>query len=134
MSEKTFSYRELEIWQVGMDIAEAAYRLTADFPADERYGLVSQMRRAAVSIPANIAEGWGRNSQANLANFVKIARGSASELETLVELAKKLKLITEEGAILAALLNTFGRKSYAFLAKVEKTLIREDLALYSNDN
>src|SRR4051812_16927011 len=96
--EKSFNHRDLEIWQLGMDLVVQVYQLTLGFPDDERFGLVSQLRRAAVSVPTNIAEGWGRNSQANLANFVRIARGSLSEVDTLVELAKRLEIISHDHA------------------------------------
>ena len=70
-----------------MELAKATYRLTADFPADERFGLTTQMRRCAVSVPSNIAEGCGRGSRKELVQFLYIARGSLSELETQVRLA-----------------------------------------------
>ena len=134
MSERAKSYRELEIWQMGMEIAEATYRLTAEFPADERYGLVSQMRRASVSIPSNIAEGWGRNSQGNLAHFVRIARSSANELETQLELSVRLGLISHESDSVSALLNAFGRKSFNFMTKLEASGVREESATYNLDH
>ncbi len=134
MSERAQSYRELEIWQMGMEIAEATYRLTADYPADERYGLVSQMRRASVSIPSNIAEGWGRNTQGNLAHFVRIARSSGNELETQLELSVRLGLIRLEGDTVSKLLNAFGRKSFIFLAKLEASGVREETASYNLDH
>lgn len=84
------SYRDLRIWNSAMSIACLCYRLTERYPQSELYGLVSQTRRAAVSVPANIAEGWGRNSQRQLVQFCEIANGSRTELETHLLLAKHL--------------------------------------------
>lgn len=84
------SFRDLKVWQRGMSVAEAAYRLTQGFPVEERFGLTSQIRRAAVSIPANIAEGHGRGTRAAYASFLRIARGSLRELETHLLLAERL--------------------------------------------
>jgi four helix bundle protein len=80
-------FRELKIWRKAMLIAKLTYERCADFPAEERYGLTSQMRRAAVSIASNIAEGAGRSSNKDFGNFVSIATGSAYELETQFLLA-----------------------------------------------
>jgi four helix bundle protein len=89
------------------------------------------MRRAVVSIPSNISEGWGRGSQANLANFVRIARGSHCELDTLIELAKRSGLISEETfKEVDAEMATVGRKMYAFLKSVESSLVREERKPY----
>ncbi|WP_272976253.1 four helix bundle protein [Deinococcus geothermalis] len=86
------SVRDLRIWQEEMDVVEHVYRLTAEWPKAEVYGLTSQARRATVSIPANIAEGAGRGSSAELVRFSQIALGSAYELHTLVELSIRLQL------------------------------------------
>ena len=83
-------HRDLIVWQKAMDIVTQLYKVTRSFPKCELYGLVSQMRRAAVSVPSNIAEGYGRNSRNELHHFVGQARGSLSELETQVEIAKNL--------------------------------------------
>ena len=89
------SYKELKIWQKGIDIVLYTYELTAIFPKDERFGLSSQMKRSAVSIPSNIAEGWGRASKKSFIHFLKIARASLLELETLVQIAGLLNFIEE---------------------------------------
>ncbi|HWH53498.1 MAG TPA: four helix bundle protein [Gemmatimonadaceae bacterium] len=81
------SVRDLIVWQKAMAIAEQVYAVTHQFPPDERFGLVAQCRRAAVSIAANIAEGHGRRSTAFFIHFLRIARGSVSELDTELELA-----------------------------------------------
>jgi len=81
------SYRDLKAWQKAMELSRRIYAATKDFPRDERYGLTSQLRRAAVSVPANIAEGWGRNVRRDYLRFLRIARGSIFEVETLLILA-----------------------------------------------
>ena len=88
------TYRDLVAWQIGMDLAEVTYRITDSFTKDERFGLVSQMRRAAVSIPANIAEGFGRGRKAEFRRYLEVARGSLFELQTQAELARRLGWIT----------------------------------------
>ena len=84
------TYRDLKVWQRSIDLAERIYRLTAKFPASEMYGLSSQMRRAAVSIASNIAEGWGRRSRKDYSRFVLVARGSNDELQTQLVIAERL--------------------------------------------
>ena len=84
------SYRDLVAWQKAMDLVTAVYRLTASFPREEIYGLVSQMRRAAVSIPSNIAEGQGRHGRAEFRHFLRQANGSLMELETQASIAERL--------------------------------------------
>lgn len=87
-------FKELKVWQKAMSVAEATYELCAQFPDSERYGLISQMRRAAVSIPSNIAEGAGRNSTGKFQQFLGIAVGSAYELETQFLLAGRLHFLS----------------------------------------
>ena len=89
------SHRDLIVWQKSMDLAVAAYRLTYSFPVDERYGLTSQIRRSGASIPANIAEGYGRESAGAYAQQLKVAQGSLKEFETHVELAHRVGLLDE---------------------------------------
>jgi four helix bundle protein len=90
------NYRDLEVWQKAMDLAEECYRATSDFPKQELFGLSSQIRRAASAIPANIAEGHGRQHTREFLNFVSIARGSLMELETHLLLSCRVGLITQE--------------------------------------
>ncbi|TLY50798.1 MAG: four helix bundle protein [Gammaproteobacteria bacterium] len=85
-------FRELEVWQLGMSLAKSVYRLTGTFPREERYGLSSQLQRAAVSIPSNIAEGNARSSTKDYARFVAMALGSAAELQTQVLLSADLDI------------------------------------------
>jgi four helix bundle protein len=84
------NHKDLEAWKVSVDFAVDVYRLTGTFPKEEIYGLTSQLRRASVSIPANIAEGAARNSTKEFIQFLHIALGSASEVETHLILAQKL--------------------------------------------
>ncbi len=87
------TYRELDVWKKSMDLVIEAYELTKDFPAEEKYGLSSQFQRAAVSIPSNIAEGYGRKYRGDYIHHLCIARGSLTELETLLTIAVRLKFI-----------------------------------------
>ncbi len=90
------SYRDLKVWQRAMDMTVRTYEITRRFPAEEQYGLVSQMRRAAASVPANIAEGQARRSPKEFLQMLGIARGSLAELETFVSLSERLGLIGSE--------------------------------------
>ncbi len=89
-------YRDLRAWQEAMNLVTEVYRVTRTFPKDELYALVSQLRRAAVSIPSNLAEGHGRNSRNEFRQFIGQARGSLSEVETQLEIAKNLGYINSE--------------------------------------
>lgn len=84
------SYRDLIVWQKAMDLVTQVYCFTQGFPGNQTYGLTSQLQRAAVSVPANIAEGKARNGDKELRRFLRIARGSLAELETLLILARDL--------------------------------------------
>lgn len=86
-------FRNLHVWQRSHSLTLKVYRLTAVFPSEERYGLIPQMRRCALSIPSNLAEGCGRGSDADFGRFVQIALGSASELEYQMLLAHDLTLV-----------------------------------------
>ncbi len=90
------SFRELSVWRKAHELTLAVYRVTKDFPGDERYGLTSQVRRAAASIGANIAEGCGRDGGPDFARFLQLAMGSASEVEYHLLLAHDLDLLTDE--------------------------------------
>lgn len=89
------SYRDLEVWQRGIDLTEQVYRMTRALPPEEKYGLTAQIRRAALSVPSNIAEGWGRGRK-EYAHFAKIARCSVHEVETQIMVACRLGYISEE--------------------------------------
>ena len=92
------SYRDLVAWNKAMELVMEVYRLTQDFPREEIFGLMSQLRRSAVSIPSNIAEGQGRLSKGEFRNFLGNARGSLSELETQVLIAEKLNFLQKSDA------------------------------------
>jgi len=89
------NYTELIVWQKAMALAEAVYQATESFPKEERYGLVAQMRRAAVSIPSNIAEGEGRGEDGNMLHSLRISYGSLRELETQMLLANRLRMLSD---------------------------------------
>lgn len=89
------SYKELNVWTVSMDFVVSIYKLTFSFPQDEQYGLSLQMRRCSVSIPSNIAEGSGRNNTKEYIQFLYIANGSLSEIETQLEISHRLKYIED---------------------------------------
>ena len=88
------SYKELIVWQRGMDLAVETYELTKRFPREELYGLTSQARRSAVSVPSNVAEGQGRGVGAEFAHHLRISQGSLQELETQLLLAERLKYVS----------------------------------------
>jgi four helix bundle protein len=96
MMEKIKRYNDLLIWQHSMELAKKVYAVTSHFPKEELYGLTSQMRRASVSVAANIAEGHARNTTGEFRQFLGIARGSLAELETLIILSDGLGLMLPE--------------------------------------
>jgi four helix bundle protein len=104
------SYKDLLIWQKGVDLAVDVYQLTKDFPEGEKYALSSQIRRFACSISANIAEGYGRNSTKSYSQFIKISRGSLYELETHIILAEIKAQIQEESKMLTAFIKKLEKK------------------------
>jgi len=92
------SYKDLRVWQDAMLLAELSYRLTRKFPKEEMFGLVSQIRRAAASVPANIAEGHGRENTQAFVQYLRIAQGSLKELETHLLLAQRVELTGAQAA------------------------------------
>jgi four helix bundle protein len=94
-------HKELRAWQFAMQLVEDIYLLTSAFPKEEQFGLSSQMRRAAVSVPSNIAEGSARSSTKELLHFLSIATGSLAELDTQLELASRLKYCNDISALLS---------------------------------
>ncbi|RJQ84024.1 MAG: four helix bundle protein [Desulfobacteraceae bacterium] len=90
------SYQDLEVWKKSIELAEMVYRISAHFPQEEKFGLTSQIRRAAVSVPANIAEGAERAGTREFLQFLGIAGGSLAETETFLILAEKLGMATQE--------------------------------------
>jgi len=91
-------HRDLVAWQKAMELVTEIYRATQNFPKGELYGLVSQLRRAAVSVPSNLAEGHGRNSRNEFHHFIGTARGSLAEVETQIEISNNLGYLTTEAA------------------------------------
>jgi|HubBroStandDraft_5_1064220.scaffolds.fasta_scaffold03519_4 four helix bundle protein len=115
------SFRDLTVWQRSMQLTVAIYRLTQEFPREEIYGLTSQIRRAAVSLPSNIAEGHGRLSKAEFRQFLGIARASNFELQTQIEIARSIgignsKLLNEA----ESLSHEVGKMLYAILDSTKK--------------
>ena len=92
------SYRGLEVWQKAMDTVDSIYRITSGFPDEERFGLTSQMRRSAVSVPSNIAEGYGRSHHKEYLRYLTISRGSLMELETQLIVAVRQDLCNRQDA------------------------------------
>jgi four helix bundle protein len=96
-------YRDLKFWSESMDLSIEIYKLTSNFPKEEKFGIVDQMRRASVSIPSNIAEGSGRKSDKDFSRFLDYSMGSAYELETQIEISKELGyLSTEDHVVLSS--------------------------------
>lgn len=113
------SFRELRVWQEGVDLAEVIYRATEDFPKREWYGLAAQMRKAAISVPSNIAEGQGRLTSTEWLRFLGIARGSLFELETQIVIAGRLGFIeTGEYDDVAIRASQVGRALAGFITHV----------------
>jgi len=115
------SYRDLDVWHKAMKLAELCYKETNRFPARETYGMASQIRRAAVSIPSNIAEGNSRHTRQAYLNHLSIALGSQSELETQVELSRRLELISEKPAHeILTLAELVGRMLHALIRSLDQ--------------
>ncbi|WP_332654044.1 four helix bundle protein [Brevundimonas sp.] len=114
------SYRDLLVWQRAMDLAEATYILSRNYPRDELFGLTSQSRRAAASIAANIAEGYGRSTKAAYLNFLRIAQGSLKELETHLILAERIGA-TPAGSVdrLLSDADELGRMLHGLITKLQ---------------
>ena len=117
------NFQELKIWQRAMDITEKTYRISAEFPVEEKYGLISQIRRSAVSIPSNIAEGAGRNTDGEFKNFLGIASGSSNELFTQLILSYRLELVEESNVkpLLSELIE-IQKMNYALIQKFSKKI------------
>lgn len=114
MTEGVTNYRDLQVWRQALDWAEAIYEATAHWPRDERFGLITQIRRATVSVASNIAEGAARRSTGEFIQFVGMARGSLAEAETQLLLAQRLGYLPEADA--NALLVTSGEISRMLVA------------------
>jgi len=119
-------FKELIVWQKAMDVARTTYQLCAGFPSNERMGLTSQMRRSAVSIPSNIAEGAGRGGNKEFAQFLRIANGSCYELHTQMILAADFGFISSEQLLAAeGQIDEVERLLFAFMQKIETQIQHE---------
>ena len=113
-------HKNLRVWNESMELAQKVYQLTASFPREELFGLVSQMRRCAVSIPSNIAEGYGRGTNAELVHFLYISLGSSNELDSQLELSRRFSYITDEDFVSVDSLNNSVNKMIQSLIYVRK--------------
>ncbi len=116
---KTGSFKDLIVWQKSMLLAENIYKVTEDFPKNETFGLISQMRRASVSIPSNIAEGYGRKSNREYVQFFSIAYGSLLELETQMILSSRLGFIKKEFDSINSLREEISKMLYVMILKMK---------------
>lgn len=115
-------HKQLNCWIKSFEFVKDIYRVTNDFPAEEKFGLVSQMRRASVSIPVNIAEGAARNGKKEFIHFLHISLGSLTELDTLILLGSELEFISkEESILLIEKLDIIGKLIYGLVKKLEGT-------------
>jgi four helix bundle protein len=118
-SNEIRSYQDLKVWQEGMNLAEACYEITMTFPKAELYGMTSQIRRASASIPANIAEGYGREYRSEYIQFLRIAQGSLKELETHLLLSSRGKIALTDTQSASVIL-----KQCEFVGRLLRALIR----------
>jgi four helix bundle protein len=121
--KKISSYKELEVWKRGVGLVTEVYRATSVFPPSELYSLTSQIRRAAVSVPANIAEGWGRESSKNYVQFLRTSRGSLFELETLITISSNLDYFkTDKCAAIRTEIDELGRMLNSIIQKLNSRI------------
>ena len=114
------TYRDLVVWQKAMDLCVDCYRFTANLPTEERYGLASQLRRASVSVPSNIAEGFGRESRGAFAQYLRISRGSLKELETQLLICQRVGLASStDVAKIMAIADEMSKMLRALLRSLE---------------
>ena len=111
------SYRDLIVWQKSMDLVTLVYKLSSRFPNEEKFGLVFQIKRGIVSVPSNIAEGYGRNYKKDYTRFLQIARGPLFEVQTQLQIAVNLDFIKEENLIEVKALSTEIEKMLNVLIK-----------------
>lgn len=115
-------YTDLRVWHLGIDLSVEIYRVTAAFPMDERFGLVSQLRRASVSVPSTIAEGNARNTTADYLRFLRISRGSLAEIKTQLVIATRLGLLTDPDATtIVARVDELTRRLTALYRAIERS-------------
>ena len=122
-SKKIESFKDLIVWQKGIELVNEIYKVTKHFPKDELYGLTSQARRAAISVPANIAEGWGRGTTKNYIQFLEISRGSLYELNTLIIISVNQEyLSSEKCSEIESNINEIGRILNAIITKLDNKI------------
>jgi four helix bundle protein len=118
--KKIESYKDLVVWQKGIELVNELYTVTKEFPKEEMFGLTNQIRRAAVSVPANIAEGWGRNSTKNYIQFIRISIGSLYEIETQLVIANNQNYITnQKKSTLSEKIDELGKMLNTLLKKLD---------------
>ena len=113
------TFRDLKVWQKGKELARCIYLATAGMPPEERFGRTNQMRRAAISIPSNIAEGYARQATADYLRFLRVARGSLAELATQYELAVEMSMILQDARIMS-LQAEVDRMLQSLIMKIQK--------------
>ncbi|WP_347923757.1 four helix bundle protein [Pontimicrobium sp. SW4] len=119
--DKIKTYKDLLVWQKGIEIVKETYLICKEIPNDELFGLQSQIKRSSISIPSNIAEGWGRNYTKNYIQFLKYSKGSLLELETQIIIAKELNFIaTESFNKIQGLITEESKMLNAFIKSIEK--------------
>ena len=122
-NKKIESFKDLIVWQNGIELVNEIYKVTKHFPKEELYGLTSQIRRAAISIPANIAEGWGRGTTKNYIQFLEISRGSLYELETLIIISTNQSFVDQDKCNeISIKINEIGRMLNALITKLGSKL------------
>lgn len=119
------SFRDLRVWQLGVELSVAVYRLTETFPRDEIYGLTSQMRRAAASVPSNISEGHAREHTKEFLHYLSVAQGSLAELDTQLEIARRLGYCQDgDYTKLEAEIASLGRQLYALRDALKRRAVQ----------
>jgi four helix bundle protein len=119
--KKITSYKDLTTWQKAMRLVSHVYKLSSSFPPDEKFGLTMELRRAAVSVPSNIPEGWGRETTKNYLQFLRISRGSLYEIETQLLIALDLKYTNDTKPTMALIVEV-GKMLNTLINKLERTL------------
>ena len=115
------SFRELLVWQKSMDLAEACYRVSRHFPREEQWVLGRELRKSCISVPSNIAEGYGRHSTAEYIHHLRFSNGSNNEIQTQVELARRTEIITlKEASALITAAEEIGRMLHGLIASLER--------------
>ena len=115
------SFRDLLVWQKSMDLAEACYRISRDFPRDDLWVLGRELRKSCISVPSNIAEGYGRHSTAEYIHHLRFSNGSNNEIQTQIELARRAGVITaKEASTLTASAEEIGRMLHGLISSLER--------------